>query len=593
MNGQQPAGWGADRAVEPAVRLLPEFEQPVLSAAMSPLIRGRLDLSHVSAGVRLEVQLAVQVKTVEQQAGVDARHWQRAVDLLASPPVDGVGDHELRYWETKLRSTQPALSEASRAGPLAALRFIWRTADRIWDGREPWQRDIWQAEAFGVAQDVTRARGESQIRLDVVGPPWLRTATKQWAKSRLDRGKSWATIRSLVSAMAALGRFLVDEAPDVWRLEGIDRRLALRYRSWLRESGLSEQTQHTRLAYLRALVADAERYLDLPTCGQVLLYDDELPRALARLPRPLDETVMSQLTANLDRLGEVERRMLIVLIETGRRIGELCTLRFDCLIQDPSGAHYLRHVQTKLATEAEIPISDDLVAIVRQQQAWVAARWPSSPFLFPAKRSNPDGRRPFGVRTFVAALKAYAAAIDLRDANGRPVRLGPHRFRHTAGTRMINSGVPQHVVQRYLGHASPEMTDVYAKLHDATLRAEFDRYIHGRVGITGEAVQLTAEAAAKVDARFLKERLAHQALPNGFCGLPLRQECPHANACLTCAHFETDVRFLNIHRRQRDDTRQLIDQARSAGRQRQVEMNQRVVTNLDRIIGALEPAGGD
>jgi site-specific recombinase XerD len=38
----------------------------------------------------------------------------------------------------------------------------------------------------------------------------------------------------------------------------------------------------------------------------------------------------------------------------------------------------------------------------------------------------------------------------------------------------FNSGVPQHVVQRLLGHASPHMTSHYAKIHDATIREEFD-----------------------------------------------------------------------------------------------------------------------
>jgi integrase len=49
-----------------------------------------------------------------------------------------------------------------------------------------------------------------------------------------------------------------------------------------------------------------------------------------------------------------------------------------------------------------------------------------------------------------------------------------HRLRHTFGTRMINSGVPQHVIQRLLGHASPGMTSVYAiprELHQTGVTA--------------------------------------------------------------------------------------------------------------------------
>jgi integrase len=36
---------------------------------------------------------------------------------------------------------------------------------------------------------------------------------------------------------------------------------------------------------------------------------------------------------------------------------------------------------------------------------------------------------------------------------------------------MINNGVPQHIVQRYLGHESPQMTAVYAHIHDSTAQA--------------------------------------------------------------------------------------------------------------------------
>jgi integrase len=37
-----------------------------------------------------------------------------------------------------------------------------------------------------------------------------------------------------------------------------------------------------------------------------------------------------------------------------------------------------------------------------------------------------------------------------------------HRLRHTRATELLNDGVPIHVVQRYLGHKSPEMTMRYA-----------------------------------------------------------------------------------------------------------------------------------
>jgi hypothetical protein len=77
------------------------------------------------------------------------------------------------------------------------------------------------------------------------------------------------------------------------------------------------------------------------------------------------------------------------------------------------------------------------------------------------------------------------------------------------------------------------------------------------------------------------------ALPNGYCGLPLQQSCPHANACLTCPVFVTTPDFLSEHLAQLKSTKRLIAEAQSAGRSRMVEMNTKVATHLENIISAI------
>ena len=126
-----------------------------------------------------------------------------------------------------------------------------------------------------------------------------------------------------------------------------------------------------------------------------------------------------------------------------------------------------------------------------------------------------------------------------------------HQFRHTLGTRLINSGVPQHVVQRLLGHARPHMTGHYAKIHDATIREAFDRYQSQRVNISGERTGYDPDAPT-ASAEWVKHNLnrVRDSLPNGYCGRPAQQDCPHPNACLTCPDFRTTPEFLEIHRRQ-------------------------------------------
>ena len=92
------------------------------------------------------------------------------------------------------------------------------------------------------------------------------------------------------------------------------------------------------------------------------------------------------------------------------------------------------------------------------------------------------------------------------------------------------------------------------------------------------------------EAEWVKHRIskAVQTLPNGECGRPIQQSCPHPNACLTCDDFLTDVRHLGAHREQLDRTRKLIAIADADGNFRMAEMNRRVEQNLLTVIATIE-----
>jgi hypothetical protein len=76
------------------------------------------------------------------------------------------------------------------------------------------------------------------------------------------------------------------------------------------------------------------------------------------------------------------------------------------------------------------------------------------------------------------------------------------------------------------------MTSHYARLHDTTVREHWER-AH-KVNAKGETVTLDPDGPL-AEAAWAKQRLsrATQALPNGYCGLPLVQQCPHANSCFS------------------------------------------------------------
>jgi hypothetical protein len=135
------------------------------------------------------------------------------------------------------------------------------------------------------------------------------------------------------------------------------------------------------------------------------------------------------------------------------------------------------------------------------------------------------------------------------------------------------------------------MTSHYARLHDTTVRRHWEQA--RKVNIAGQAVTLDP-AGPLADAAWAKQRLGRvtQALPNGYCGLPVQKTCPHANACLTCPMFITTPEFLPQHRDHRQQIIQIITAAQARGQGRLAEMNQQVLTSLDTIITSLHQDTG-
>ena len=120
------------------------------------------------------------------------------------------------------------------------------------------------------------------------------------------------------------------------------------------------------------------------------------------------------------------RALVIVIMETGLRANDACSLPFNPIIEDSAGWPCLRYFNTKMAAEQLVPLSATAAEAIRAQQRHLLHRWPgASPVLFPAPRSNPDATRPFSYATLRQRLARRQHDIDLRDDTGQPVRVTP------------------------------------------------------------------------------------------------------------------------------------------------------------------------
>jgi integrase len=249
------------------------------------------------------------------------------------------------------------------------------------------------------------------------------------------------------------------------------------------------------------------------------------------VPRFIPEFVMAQLESDeaLARIPRTTTRHLVITtIESGIRGGDACNLPFNPIVEDSSGRPCPRFEASKIRAEQLVPLSAKAAAAIRAQQDHVRVSWSAgNPWLFPGIMANDDASKPYSHSNLTRQIRHWCQVIGLHDQAGQPVRITGHQFRHTLGTRLINSKVSQHIVQRMLGHASPNMTGHYAHVHDATIRDEFDRYQSQRVNVSGQRLGFDPEVPT-ASAEWVKHNLnrIRDGLPNGYCGRPAQQDCP-------------------------------------------------------------------
>lgn len=255
---------------------------------------------------------------------------------------------------------------------------------------------------------------------------------------------------------------------------------------------------------------------------------------------------------------------------TGRRASEIMMIDFEPIETvpglDPTAAGdgtmvaKLRYRQTKIDGAPEtILVGSDVVAVVAEQQAWVRERFGLGeaervPYLFPALSRNPRGLHPRSTVSYLSRLGQLDRLVRLRDGQGRPLSFSrSHRLRHTKATTLLNLGAPIHVVQRYMGHRSPEMTMRYAQTLATTAEREF--LALAKVGRDGRELAMDRQDLLELVSL---DRRADRVLPNGYCLLPPTKTCERGNACHTCDHFATDRSYLPDIARQLAETEALV-----------------------------------
>ena len=564
-------------------------------ARSEPDGRESADLTALPRQLRLELQYALQRRRDDNTARATAKDIRAVARVLAASGAASLLALDEREWRGMFPDGTFPCGQRKGTQQAGLLLYARRQVADLAEGEASWEaeypRDTWRLHRLGAG-----GPGTAHLRFGGISQPWLKDLAKRWARWRISTGLSPAACYRGARAVTRFSGFAT--AAGVQGLHQVDRELLERYLASLhRELAGSSGAIADHVGDLSTfLLAIRQHGWDASLPPTAMFFPADYPRQDEPLPRALAAHVMAQVEdpAILDRWGNPAYRLItVILIRCGLRISSALALAWDCVVADHAGAPYLRYHNTKMKREALVPIDEELHAMIRAQHDRIRIRWPAgTPVLFPRPNCNIDGTRPASGTAYRQALYRWLRDCGIRDEHGQPVRLTPHQWRHTLGTTLINRDVPQHIVQKILDHDSPQMTAHYARLSDKTVREHWERA--RKVSATGQPVQVSPDGPLG-DAAWTGHHLsrATQALPNGYCQLPIVKTCPHANSCLTCPMFITTPEFLPQHHAQHKAALQLITAAEAAGHARVAEMNKQVAANLDKIITALEADGQD
>lgn len=457
--------------------------------------------------------------------------------------------------------------------------------------------DVWDASELGVR--VRTYRQETKLVFSYIKQDWLKDAAKKFVRYQAS-SKSFSQLQRYISSLGKFSSFLEIYYPTT-NLKTLNREIIIDFIDFLNRQGLNWSTKNSHLSILKIFfeTGNINSWFKVPT---YLVRPEDKAKPVKRLPRYIPEEVMQQLNQHLNVLPEPVVRMVLVLQETGLRLGELLQLPINCLKRNTQGDSFIQYMNWKMSKEDTKPISPELAQLIQEQQQYIKHYLGEKfEYLFCARETgkyrdeNPFYPKPklMHDKSFISFLKKLADEVDIKDSLGKRWNFQSHQFRHTVGTRMVNLGVPLHIIQRYLGHESPQMTMVYAHIHDETLRIEVEKYHESRVvNFQGETAELEETVlSSNDDLEWFKKNVQARALEHGYCARPkVLGDCdiPGFDGCYNCPHWRTNKNFLPILKDTLERTNQVLDKAQKYGWQLQINKNKPIKINLEKVLQALE-----
>jgi len=247
-------------------------------------------------------------------------------------------------------------------------------------------------------------------------------------------------------------------------LEQLNREEIEAFVEFLQDKGRKPATVNTRLRNVYAFI----RFLIIEYRGfdYGLMERKVKIKMPDRLPRAIDPGHIDQLLLSIDDCRD--RALILLLLRTGMRIGELLNCKLDDI--DLYEQKILIYQSDKTSVGRAVYYSEDAQQALL---AWLRVRDPDKAQLFYGRGESP--------LSYEAARMRFKKCLQKAGLQYSSYTL--HCLRHTYATDLLNARMPLECLRVLMGHSNLEVTRRYARLSDKTREDEYftamDRILKG------------------------------------------------------------------------------------------------------------------
>lgn len=468
-------------------------------------------------------------------------------------------DYDKGYmqWKTYLVN-QGIKNNASYRAVFGVVEYILN----FYDDREEFEKEIWDFRK--IPQSKITSNTSVYLLSFKSTPQEFKSTVKAYIKIQVT-SHSLVSLKGKILGLNLFLNYYKREKPYVNNFIELNRQDIEKYLVWFRSKYPNNSPSFVtqRLIPVREFLIylQSAEYKQAPKRPiAALFFDRDFPinkvnkNKIKWIPEKVLDQLKQIINTNPQHLNppmvksHIERvPIVILLLATGWRISDILNLRYDkCLVQINNNWYIQGDISKTDVLDHRVPIEEEVAILVKAliQDIELKSTELTNPnkYLFPCLSGKRVGKCQRGANVSMA-LNRWAIDYNIIGEDNKIYHFANHAFRHTKGVELINSGMNILHIQKWLAHASPEMTLIYAKVTDQTMRNEWikaneDKQFFKVNVETGILKEIADEDL--IEWEYIKSNLEAAKVPLGYCMASKKQSCPYVETpCLNCNNFCT------------------------------------------------------